>query len=365
MIIFITDGKPTIGETNESRLVKQIIKSNSESTRIFTFGIGDNINTHLLDKITKETKAYRSYIAPNEDIEIKISNFYNKISSPILTDIKLSFGSGVRVNKVYPKELPDIFKGSSITVLGRFNKTAGTTITLEGKVNGRTEKFTYKAKFNQNSEYDFIAPLWATRNVGYLLDQIRLNGTNKELVDEVISLSKKYGIITPYTSYLILEDEKINITRRRIPRERVIFNSRFARTDNFMDDNEEEFNNLGKKSGRGSIQSSSEVQNLNKAKKLKDITQGSSRMVYVDKNGNTQNFAKQVRNIQGRAFYQNGKQWTDLYVQKSKIKKFDRIKFASKEYFALINNSPKTARYLSLGRNVRFVHNKKLYEIYE
>ncbi|NIO12631.1 MAG: hypothetical protein GTO31_01895 [Xanthomonadales bacterium] len=50
--------------------------------------------------------------------------------------------------------------------------------------------------------------LWARRKIGFLLDQIRLHGESEELKDEVIRLSKEYGIATPYTSYLVLEDEE-------------------------------------------------------------------------------------------------------------------------------------------------------------
>jgi len=116
LIIFITDGKPTIGETNDEFLLKKLANSNKSKTRIFTFGIGNEINTHLLDKITEVTKATRTYISPNEDIEIKISNFYDKVQSPVLTNLSLSFGSGIRTMQTYPNNLPDLFRGSSLTI---------------------------------------------------------------------------------------------------------------------------------------------------------------------------------------------------------------------------------------------------------
>jgi len=99
---------------------KKLANSNKSKTRIFTFGIGNEINTHLLDKITEVTKATRTYISPNEDIEIKISNFFDKVQSPVLTNLSLTFGSGLKIFQSYPKNLPDLFKGSSITVFGRY-----------------------------------------------------------------------------------------------------------------------------------------------------------------------------------------------------------------------------------------------------
>ncbi|MEN8121788.1 MAG: VIT and VWA domain-containing protein [Bacteroidota bacterium] len=365
MIVFITDGKPTIGETDEKRLVKQVVDANIGNTRIFTFGIGDNINIHLLDKITEETKAYRTYITPEEDIEIKVSNFYTKVSSPILSEVKLYFNGGVKVNKMFPKNLPDLFEGSSITVFGKFDYAGSSKIILEGKVNGKTEKFNYQTKFVENTNNDFIAPLWAARNVGYLLDQIRLNGESKEVIDEIVQLAKKYGIITPYTSYLILEDEEINITNRRLAPEQRIFTDRFDDEVEFKSRSKEEYSNLGKKSGRGGVVSSNEVQSLRGAKNLADQTQGLSRMVYMDKSKVKRDFSQQCKNIGGRAFYQNGNKWVDLYVQTNKSQIAKKIQFAGKPYFDLLNRYPEVSQYLSLGKNVRFVHNNKLYEIYE
>jgi len=367
MIVFITDGKPTIGETFEEKLLSKIKANNAENTRIFTFGIGDDINTHLLDKITEETKAYRSYISENEDIEVKVSNFYTKVSSPILTDVKINFSGNGKVRKVFPHDIPDIFKGSSVTVLGRFEGSGPVKVTLEGTVNGKPEKYTFNDKFEENTGNDFIPPLWAARNVGYLLDQIRLHGESAELKDEVIQLAKKYGIITPYTSYLILEDEQINITRREIRDDQVIFTDRFAADEEaeFNSRSKEEFSNLNKKSGRSGVVSSSEVQNLGYAEKLEDNKQGANRMVYKDKTGKTRNLSSQVRNIQGRAVYQKNDEWIDLYVQTNKNQKVNRIQFASTDYFNLLNKYPETAEFLSLGQNVRFVYKNAVYEIYE
>lgn len=367
MIVFITDGIPTIGETQEEKLITKIKATNSENTRVFTFGIGDDINTHLLDKITEETKAYRSYISEEEDIEVKISNFYTKVSSPILTDVKINFSANGKVRNVFPRDIPDIFKGSSVTVLGRFEGTGTVNVTLEGKVNGKAEKYAFIGTFEDNTDNDFIPPLWAARNIGYLLDQIRLHGESQELKDEVIQLAKKYGIITPYTSYLILEDEQINITRRTITDDQVIFMDRFAEDEEaeFTSRNKKEYSNLNQKSGRSGVVSSSEVQSLNYANKLADNKQGAGRMLYKDKTGKTRNLSSQVRNIQGRAVYQKNNEWIDLYVQNNKNQKAKRIKFASTEYFNLLNKHPETSQFLSLGQNVRFVYKSSVYEIYE
>ena len=368
MIVFITDGKPTIGETSEDALMKKISGYNMENLRVFTIGIGNDLNTHLLDKITETTRAFRTYITPEEDIEIKVSNFFTKVSSPVLTEIKVTFSNGFSADQVYPRQIPDLFKGGSISLLGKFTRTGQGTITVEGKVNGKPEKFTYTVEIKPNNYNEFIPQLWASRKIGFLLDQIRLHGEEKELVEEVTALAKQYGIITPYTSFLILEDEAVNIANNNIPVNRAIFNNRFVNeeeADDFRQKRSADFGDLKTKSGRGSVVGSSDVQNLSNAEKLKDVTQGESKMDYTTKEGKQVNFSNQSKNIQGRAIYQTDGNWIDAYAQNSKQGKLNKIKFGSVAYFNLMNEKPQTSEFLALGKNVTFVFDNETYEISE
>ncbi len=364
MIIFITDGKPTIGETNEKTLVKKVKDTNTGKTRIFTFGIGNDINTHLLDKITVITRAYRSYISPEEDIEIKISNFYSKVQSPVLTDLRLEF-EDIRVLKTYPKDLPDLFRGSSITILGRYRSHGKTKAVLKGKVRGKSKRFEYEISFpEQDTSNDFLPPLWAARHIGYLLDQIRLNGEDRELVEEITQLAREHGIVTPYTSYLILEDERKRVARRELDYDDQTLGAIAPRARDFAKKSKREYTEMRMKSGSGSVRASEEFQALNKADNAAQTRQGKSRLTYKDSAGNTKNITQQVRNIQGRAVYNSGKFWVDSRVQNTKRKKV-RIQFASSGYFNLLKREPMSAEFMALGRNVRFVLKGRLYEIYE
>jgi Ca-activated chloride channel homolog len=364
-IIFITDGKPTIGEIDDDKLVKKIISQNLENVRIFTFAIGDDINSYLLDKLTDQTRAARTYLAPNEDLEIKVSGFFEKVSYPVLTEVKLSFDKNVGVSNLFPREMPDLFRGSTLTIFGRFASKGNSEVKLIGKVNDKPMTFAYISEFKDEKKYDFIPALWATRHVGYLLDQIRLNGEKKELVDEIVILAKKYGIITPYTSYLILEDEQINITQHHIPPHRIIFNNRGSDPEEFMKRNSEEYKDVQSRAGKSSIERSSELQNMSQANSIGDARQGQSRMMYKDKKGQEQNMASQMRSVQGRAVYQNENQWIDPLVQDKKQRSTKKVRFASEEYFALIDTNPDIVQFLSLGRNVTFVYKDKQYEIVE
>jgi Ca-activated chloride channel homolog len=362
MIIFITDGKPTIGETNDDVLIKKLKNSNKSKTRIFTFGIGNGINTHLLDKITELTKATRTYISPDEDIEIKISNFYDKVQSPVLTNLSLSFGSGIRTMQTYPNNFPDLFKGSSLIIFGRYSGSSNSRITLSGTVKGEKKSYTINAEFlGDNDEYDFIPRLWASRRIGFLLDQIRLNGEDKELVDEVTQLAREHGIVTPYTSYLIMEDEELRLRRNEIVEDFKTLPPSPVIKKEF----EADYDAMKEKSGDKSVTVSKEFQGLNQASNFAETKQGSSRMNYKDDNGFKRNLTQQVKNVQGRAVYKSGKFWVDSELQKHKTKYENRIQFNSEKYFKLLKDKPETAQFLALGHNVRFYYYDTFYEIYE
>ena len=365
-VIFLTDGKPTIGETQEDPLLAKIKARNTGQTRIFTFGIGTELNTHLLDKLTEMTQAYRTYVLPTEDIEIKVSNFYEKVSSPILTDIELKFANSISVSSVYPNALPDLFSGSSLSIMGRYSGFGNSEVTLTGYVNGRKESFAYPVNFERrNSENNFIPSLWATRCVGHLLDQIRLHGENQELVAEVVRLAKKHGIVTPYTSYLIIEDERQLVNRGQIRPTDQLLRNRVESAPMVQQALEEDLADMKeKKDGEASVRASQEIQTLNKAANIAQTRTDNSRLNFRDASGTTKNLAGGIQNIRGRAFYNNNNIWVDANVQSNANQRTNRIKFNSAEYFKLMNDNPEVVEYLALGQNVRFVLNNEIVEVY-
>ncbi len=209
-IVFFTDGQPTVDETNPDRIVKKVQEKNTGTTRIFTFGVGDDVNAAMLDQLAETTRAVSTYVREAEDIEQKVAGLYAKISNPVLTDLKLSATAGVQIHEMYPPRLPDLFQGTQLVVIGRFSGGGHSAIRLGGRVGKEKTEFVYELNFPtktvSDTGKDFVEPLWARRKVGYLLDQIRINGENRELIGEVVALAKRYGIATPYTSYLVVPD---------------------------------------------------------------------------------------------------------------------------------------------------------------
>lgn len=365
-VVFITDGKPTIGEIEEGPLLEKIRSANLHQTRIFTFGIGEEINTHLLDKLTEATHAFRSYIAPTEDLEVKISDFYTKVASPVLTGLKLEIDGAVRINNVYPVQLPDLFQGGSLTLLGRYRNSGKATIRLSGTVNQAPRKFEANGDFARNeTRHDFIPALWASRAVGYMLDQIRLKGESEALKQEIIALARAYGIITPYTSYLIVEDEEQRVVRRQLAPRFQLLRPNFDDDTQLRQDAADDYLSLQKKSGGGSVRSSQDVQGLRDADNLARTRPGADRLAYRDRSGRQQNVLQQMRMIGGRAFYQNGSSWVDAEVSVNAAAPVKQIRFGSEAYFALLDKPAEFVRYLSLGRNVLVYWEGEIYEVYE
>lgn len=211
-VVFLTDGRPTAGETNEMKIAANATSSNEHHTRIISLGVGYDVNSRLLDRITRDNHGRTEFVRPDEDIEEHVSRLYTSISSPVMTNVKVVIDvegaeteKGGPVNRVYPKDTPDLFAGEQLVLVGRYRLSGAAKITVSGKVGDRKQKLEFGAKMVKKSRdetYAFVEKLWAMRRIGEIIDEMDLNGKNQELVNELVELSTKHGIITPYTSFL-------------------------------------------------------------------------------------------------------------------------------------------------------------------
>ena len=210
-IIFLTDGLPTTGEVDSQRILDNLSASIQRSVRLFSFGVGYDVDTFLLDSLSESHRGASVYVMPGERLDEVLSDFYAKVSTPVLTDLELDFG-GLPVYDLYPSPLPDLFAGSQIVIVGRYRQPGEATVMLSGEVNGEMVEFSYGEQIfplssrGNSATLEAIPRLWATRKIGYLLNHVRLHGPDPELVEQIVRLSIRYGIITPYTSYLVTED---------------------------------------------------------------------------------------------------------------------------------------------------------------
>jgi len=364
IILFMTDGKPTIGSTEQDALLEIVKKANTNDIRIFTLGIGDNLNIHLLDKLTEMTKAWRTYVGSEEDLELKISDLYTKLQSPILTNVELKT-QGVKFYQTYPRDLPDLFIGSSLTILGRYSGNGDGKIVLSGTIEGKRQQFEYTHDTeSKNHRNYFISPLWAARRIGFLLDAIRLHGEEKELVDEVVLLAKNFGIVTPYTSYLILEDEDHLVGTRRIQQEERIFD-RMAPHAKLRKRSEGYFNDMKEESGKAGVNASKELQQLNNVTTIAQAKRDDERLAFEDNAGNTHTINEKIRLVESRAMYKTDNQWIDPLLQSVKPSKTTRIQFGTAKYFGFLKKHPEVKGFFALGKNVKFLMGSVLVDVYE
>ncbi len=199
-LVMMTDGEPTVGDTDVHTLLKKV--KSKRDIRVFDFGVGNDIDTRLLNRLAEENHGTAQYVSTDENIETALSSFYQKIKSPVLSDVSITY-DGVQVKDTYPRSVKDIFQGTQVLVLGKYKGGGSAHLNVTGKVNGVPRSYSFPLTFAaQEAEHTYLPRLWAMRRIGYLTEVAKANGDNREVVDEIVALSKKHGIISAYTSFL-------------------------------------------------------------------------------------------------------------------------------------------------------------------
>jgi Ca-activated chloride channel homolog len=214
IVLFLTDGLPSVGEENPERIAEQAERQRGQS-RVFAFGIGYDVNTYLLDRLSSAGRGATAYVEPQEDVEDAVGGLVAKIQHPVLTDLALD--AAVRIEEVYPERLPDLFAGEELVVFGRYTGSGERgVVTVTGRRGGRPERYTTNTAFREHENgNDFIPRLWASRKIGALQQAVRLNGPNAEVIEEIRRTALRYGLLSEYTSYLVQEPEVVALRDRR------------------------------------------------------------------------------------------------------------------------------------------------------
>jgi Ca-activated chloride channel family protein len=204
MVMLLTDGIPSVGEQAPDRIAAAAA-AHIGRTRIFTVGLGHDVNTYLLDRLAVDGRGTATYVSPGADVGDAVGSLLGKLSRPALTDLRI-VESPVHFQEQAPATLPDLFYGEELVVLARYRGEGSGPVVVEGTRNGRRERFTIEAQFGRHElGNDYIPPLWAARRIGELTRQIRLEGSSSELISAVRELGLRYGILTEYTAYLVQE----------------------------------------------------------------------------------------------------------------------------------------------------------------
>jgi len=354
VLIFLTDGLPTEGVTDVEQILANVEAAAPDNVRLFPFGVGDDVNTVLLDTLAEQHRGATGYVRPHERIDEEVSAFYAKISTPILADIELDFGD-VLVEDTYPYPLPDLFAGTQLILVGRYrlpssyssnyqspsSYSKGIRITLTGEVNGEQREFVYEGAFAQPPSHpvtqspSFIPRLWATRKIGHLLTQIRLHGERREWVDAVVGLSVRYGIITPYTSFLIQETEE-NIL-----------------TEEGRDEAAEKYLAMPAPPAVGAPA----AEMADEQAHLRGAESAGGGMMPEDA-------AQVVRLVGSKTFVLQDGVWTDTAFDPSRMSA-TQVGFGSDAYFDLLAARPEWGVYFALGERVVFLAEGTAYEVVE
>jgi Ca-activated chloride channel family protein len=208
IVLFLTDGLPSVGEQNPEKIATQA-EANRGRARVFAFGIGYDVNTYLLDRLSAAGRGATAYVEPQEDVERAVGTLVAKIQHPVLTDLAL--GGDARLTEVYPERLPDLFAGEELVIFGRYTASRDTmTLHVGGTRNGRAERYAVVCPCPaRETGNDFIPRLWAARKIGVLQQAVRLNGSNPELVEEIRRTALRYGLLSEYTAYLVQEPNTV------------------------------------------------------------------------------------------------------------------------------------------------------------
>jgi len=335
-LIFLTDGLPTEGVTESQMILKNFERSAPDNVRLFTFGVGYDVDTFLLDSLSQEHHGLSTYVKPGEALDEILSGFYERISTPVLTNIDVNFGD-IAVYDIYPSPLPDLFAGSQVIVVGRYRQGGSEDIVLSGEVNGEVQKFSYPAQEfakDNRAASDILAELprlWATRKIGYLLNEIRLNGPDQETIDQVVHLSIRYGIVTPYTSYLVTEPMPLGAANQEQLSRDTFSKMQFLPTI---------------VSGQAAVE---------KAIGEGELAQADQAPTY------SQNQEK-VQSVWMRSFVLSDGIWMDTTYDPDLMQPM-QVAFLSPEYFQLAQSRPDVAAALALGDHIIIVIGGQSYEI--
>lgn len=337
-LVFLTDGLPTEGVTESRQILENLARSAPENLSLFAFGVGYDVDTFLLDSLAQAHHGSSSYVLPDERLDESLSAFFARISAPVLTGLSLDFDD-ISAYELYPHPLPDLFLGSQIVVVGRYRQGGKAAITLHGQVNGEPQSFAYPDQvFAEDSRGESAAlsalpRLWATRKIGALLNRIRLLGPDEETIDQIVRLSIRYGIVTPYTSFLVTEESPLGEGGQERIAAEALNSLQMAAPE--------------PPSGQAAVQ---------KAMDQGELAEAEIAAEPVDDSG------RPVRIVGARTFILEEGVWIDTAFDPEKMPPVP-VTFLSRDYFALASARRELAAAFALGPQVIAVSDGRAYRV--
>ena len=210
IVLFLTDGQPTVGERDASVIASSVAKQRGPR-RVFTFGVGADLNVSLIEQLALEGRGTASFVRPDESVERAVGIVASRLTSPLVTDVRIR-ADGVRLRKMHPSGPVDIFAGEDLVILARYDGSGNAIVRFDGQTTSGPVSWSTRVFFPDRSrENPFVARLWATQRIGYLSAEKRKHGGSQEINDEIRELGERYGIPTEFSSYLVVEPGTVRV----------------------------------------------------------------------------------------------------------------------------------------------------------
>ena len=336
LVLFLTDGLPTVGKTREVDLRELVATSNPHKRRVFCFGVGNDVNVPLLDAIAEATRAVTTYVLPDEDVEVKVARAFARLDHPVLAEPRLSTVDGegkpsARTSEMLPARLPDLFAGDQLVVLGQYRGDDDLRFVLAGDtLAGRKQHQFVLPVRSATTRHAFVPRLWASRQIAFLVDELRQQGADpsalgsravdpfanpklRELRDEIMRLSTKFGVLGEYTAFLATEGNDLGNWHNLTMACQNELNGRAMLT----------------RSGAGAVNQGGNLW----AQKTQE--RANYRNMWVDQNMQPVETTA-IQQICDRAFFRRGERWIDgNSVVNKHLDADERVEFGSDRYEAL------------------------------
>lgn len=325
-LVLITDGLPTLGERDTRKFLADVGGANPRQARIVSIGLGYDVNTTLLDGLAAGHGGISDYVKPGQSLVERLASIAGKIRHPVLADLKLEV-SGITLVDVQPRRMPDLFHGGQLVIAGRYDGSGAATLTIRGISQGQETAVRCEAFFDAHTAGEgraFVAQVWAARQIGHLIERVQLEGPSKEVVDEIVRLSTRHGILTEYTAFLAMEEVSVR---------------------DFSANNEQAYRNLGELKNDVGARGVNQAENKKQCQEAQQVRANR----WNDENGRETSIA-QCRNVGKRTFFQKRRVWCD--VDADPAQKADEVAYFSDAFFKLLDERPELNRVAALGGDV-------------
>jgi Ca-activated chloride channel family protein len=198
--VVVTDGYVSVEQETY-----ELIRNKLDEANLFAFGIGSSVNRYIIEGMAHVGMSEPLIVLNQQDANEKADQFREYIAAPVLTRVKVDFGS-FEVYDVEPPTIPDVLAERPVIIYGKYNGTPQGTIKLTGHTGGGK----YKARFaveevQPEARNAAIRYLWARERIRLLDDYGQLSYSG-DFSEEVTALGLTYNLMTAYTSFIAVDN---------------------------------------------------------------------------------------------------------------------------------------------------------------